>query len=334
MKRATITLLAVFFTAAAWAGPDVEKNVKVVVKGGESNGAWLGVNITDLDDDSKEDIDTDAEYGAVVQNVLEDTPAEKAGIEPGDVIVTLDETKIDNSDGLVKTLKKYKPGQNAKLELYRGKEKLTLDVELGARTGISKVVLPGDKTIQITKLMIGGRLGAQVQEMDKDLAEYFRVKEDEGVLVTKVEEDTPAEKAGLKAGDVITAVGEEKVGSEDELDDALEDYKKGDKLELTIVRKGKQQKMTVEMEEKEHIFKFFGDDINAHFKGGRFEWNMDNLKDRQKEIIELKELYNEEIKERVKVETEKSRMKMERELEKFKEELERFGEELEKLKKE
>ncbi len=329
MKQFFILLLVTLTGfGQSWADDQMEK--KVVVKIGESKGAWLGVMVAELDKGSSEEGVTAAEYGAVVQSVLDDTPAEKSGIEAGDVIIKLDDKRINGSKDLIKTLRQYKPGQIAKVQLYRGDKKVLLDVELGAKQKVNNVFIPGQKHIRMYRRE--NHLGAKVQEMDKDLAAYFRLKAGTGVLVTQVDKNSPAGKAGLKSGDVITAIGDNKVGTEAEVEEALDDYDEGEKIDITIVRKGRKQKLSAVMEEEEevHVFKkgaggFFGD--------GEFKWHFENLKEHQKDLFELKELYNDEIKERLKIELEKSRMKTERELEKIEKELERMREEIANLKK-
>ena len=103
-------------------------------------------------------------------------------------------------------------------------------------------------------------MGVQVHDLNGDLAEYFKVNKDDGVLITQVTEDSPAEAAGLKAGDVITRIDDEKISSHENLIETLEDYEDGDVTSVQFVRKGKTQKVEVELE---------GSDFhNLHFGSG------------------------------------------------------------------
>ncbi len=107
------------------------------------------------------------------------------------------------------------------------------------------------------------QLGVQVHDLNGDLAEYFKVNRDDGVLIIEVTEDSPAESAGLKAGDVITRIDDEKISSHEDLIETLEDYEDGDVTSVQFVRKGKTQKVEVELE---------GSDFhNLHFGSGMHE---------------------------------------------------------------
>jgi membrane-associated protease RseP (regulator of RpoE activity) len=94
------------------------------------------------------------------------------------------------------------------------------------------------------------------QDINADLAEYFKVKEHEGVLVAEVVENGPAEKAGIKAGDVIVQLDNEKITEPDDIQSILSDKEDGDKVEIAFVRKGERKTVTAELEERESRFNF------------------------------------------------------------------------------
>jgi hypothetical protein len=105
----------------------------------------------------------------------------------------------------------------------------------------------------------GPRLGVQVQELNEDLAPYFKVEPKSGVLILEVREDSPAEKAGLKAGDVITKVDKETVADPQELIEAMKDYEEGEAVTIEYVRQGKTATVKVELEYADgHGFEFWG----------------------------------------------------------------------------
>ncbi|RMF67609.1 MAG: PDZ domain-containing protein [Calditrichaeota bacterium] len=111
------------------------------------------------------------------------------------------------------------------------------------------------------------RLGAEVHELNADLAAYFHVEENGGALITDVFEDSPAEDAGLKAGDVIVKVDDEEISDPDDLTDTLEEYEEGDVVTVEFVRNGKKQKVEVELEEMNaYGFRFW----NPERDGSRF----------------------------------------------------------------
>ena len=94
--------------------------------------------------------------------------------------------------------------------------------------------------------------GLALMDLNKQLAEYFGLPDGHGVLVEEVEQNSPAAKAGFKAGDVIVSIGKESIRRRDDIRWALEDYTKGDKVEVGVIRKGNRQTFTLAMED-DHI---------------------------------------------------------------------------------
>ena len=99
-----------------------------------------------------------------------------------------------------------------------------------------------------------GRLGVQLQELTPEIAPFFDAPGDKGVLIWKVMDDSPAAKAGLKAGDVIVEVEGTKVDDTDDLHDALSDSDSGDKVAVTVLRHGKSQTLTATLDDGELRF--------------------------------------------------------------------------------
>ena len=109
-----------------------------------------------------------------------------------------------------------------------------------------------------------GYLGIFMQDLNDQLADYFEV--DEGVLITKVEEDTPAEEAGLKAGDVIVAIDGEEIGSSNDAGEIIADHEKGDKVDIAVIRKGVKKNFAAVLDEREMDLSWYGlssDDNNV-----------------------------------------------------------------------
>lgn len=117
-----------------------------------------------------------------------------------------------------------------------------------------------DKDIKIIKMhkpMIinekAGYLGVQIQDLSEQLSEYFKVKEGNGVLVSEVVEDSPAEKAGLKAGDIITKVDDKNVANTSELTKAVRSYEPETQVNIVVVRNGKTKKLNATLGETENM---------------------------------------------------------------------------------
>jgi membrane-associated protease RseP (regulator of RpoE activity) len=97
----------------------------------------------------------------------------------------------------------------------------------------------------------GGRyLGVDLQDLDSDLASYFKIDPKAGVLITRVERDSPAAKAGLRSGDIVTQFNGKKTASQEDLRDALNDLKEGEDAKLTVLRHGKEEQIVAHPEER------------------------------------------------------------------------------------
>ena len=141
---------------------------------------------------------------------MDDSPADKAGIEASDVIVRFDGHKIYRAKDLTSRLNEKNPDETVEIEFFRGKEKLKKDIELGPRPGKVDSYLGRKEDWLHQFLPPGVYLGLLVQEMNDDLAAYFKVESDAGLLIVEVEEESPAAEAGLKSGDVLAEIAGEK----------------------------------------------------------------------------------------------------------------------------
>jgi C-terminal processing protease CtpA/Prc len=97
----------------------------------------------------------------------------------------------------------------------------------------------------------GTYLGVHLMDLNDQLAEYFGTDKDGGALVTEVMEDSPAAEAGVKAGDVITEIGDEEVSDVGEVRDALQDYEEGESVEVHVLRKGQALTLTAKVDKRD-----------------------------------------------------------------------------------
>ena len=234
---------------------------------------WLGVHIQDVSKEIEEAMDLKSRRGVLVRDVVEDSPADEAGIEREDVILLFDGKELDDSDELISAVRKTIPGDKAELLILRdGKEK-SISVILGKTPKDDLYVLeysPEHKKFKTYSygFSSGGRIGVKVQDLNQQLGDYFGVKHAEGALVTEADEDGPAYKAGLRAGDVIVEVDGEKIDDVGELKEKISDKEEGDKAEVKVIRDRQPKKFTVEVEEAE-------------------EWSMGELKGLDKVKVEV-----------------------------------------------
>jgi len=213
---------------------------------------WLGVS---LEEDSR---------GVVrITSVEKDSPAEQAGLREGDIIRKINGRDVRYGDFLAMEIRNRRPGEEVNLEIERNGRTKEVKVKLGAypeeeaRREMERW-LPGVlrpwPVPQIERWRFWERrrfIGIYPEEIGPELAEYFGVKEGRGLLVTRLEPDSPAEKAGIKVGDVIVRADGRRVETIEELNSIIQRKKKGDKLKLDLVRDKKRMELEVEIAEEE-----------------------------------------------------------------------------------
>ncbi|MGB2989773.1 MAG: PDZ domain-containing protein [Candidatus Zixiibacteriota bacterium] len=248
-----IMVLSAFIVAVVVATPGMAK---------KSERAWLGVYLQDINRDIKEAMDMESKRGALIAGVVEESPAEEAGIEEEDVIVEFDGEKVGNSSSLTELVKKHSPGDEITLKVVReGKEKKII-VTLGKRPKKEFIYqydveplldLKKGKSSEahFFSFSSGSRIGVKVQGLSEQLGEYFGVEDAEGVLITEVEDDMPAEKAGLKAGDVIVEADGDEIDDTQELREIISEKEEGDKVEIKVIRDRTPRSFDVEVKEGE-----------------------------------------------------------------------------------
>ncbi len=105
-----------------------------------------------------------------------------------------------------------------------------------------------------------GFLGVQIQDLSEQLSDYFKVKDGNGVLVSEVVDDSPAKKAGLKAGDIITKINDNDIENAGDLTTTIRSYDPDTKVSVSVIRKGKKKKLEATLGEAENSFMYkFGD---------------------------------------------------------------------------
>ena len=220
---------------------------------------FLGVSVRSLDEEELDELGV--KHGLRVADIEKESAAAKAGIVKGDVIQSLNSEKIRNPQALSEIVRELPPGSAVKIGLWRGGKALEVKAILGKYERPQRVhwsVKPLDKLLHSRPY-----LGVNIMDLDEgDLASYFAVKAGEGVLITSVEKETPAAKAGLKPGDVIVQVGGKAVKESGDIHEALAELKKGDSVDVTVVRRGQREtvKAIPAFQRQPRVLRFFGGD--------------------------------------------------------------------------
>jgi serine protease Do len=227
----------------------------------EGPGASIGVTVRDQTGDAA---------GVLIETVQDGTPATRAGLQKGDVVVEFDGERTRSARQFTRLVRETPPGRVVKMTVFRGGSKRTLDITPEPRdsvtvqqfpsvTGDAFRVRPRDFNFNFDAQGFFGeglfasprRLGVMVAPLSDQLASYFGVKD--GVLVSEVLDNTPAASAGLKAGDVITAANGRSVQSTTDLMREVRDAEPGSAIELRVTRDRKESTMKVTLPQRRPV---------------------------------------------------------------------------------
>ncbi|MGE5342034.1 MAG: S1C family serine protease [Candidatus Omnitrophota bacterium] len=310
-----VGLLMVAGTALLKAEKNVEtvEKVEKAEKHVSSQQGFLGIATQSLTSEDKRE--AGVTFGIQVVKVTKGEAADKSGIKKYDVIQYFNDEKIRDPEDLVEAVRACKPGSTVKVKLFRdGKEK-EMNVTVGTYKEEDEMegededernmsrdrrsmmrdrdMMMRDRDMMGQGMMMGDGspyLGVSLQDMNKDMAEYFGVKENEGALILSVDEDSPAQDAGFKSGDVIVKVDGRAISKSRDVVRAISRMERGDKVDIDIIRHHKKMTLKAKLERRRgsgnlNFFRRFGDNfenfqipfMGADAKVLRF--NSDELRD-------------------------------------------------------
>lgn len=236
---------------------------------GKVERGWLGVSIRNNKDGNVEIIDVEKE-----------SPAELSKLKKGDIILKFEGEDITSNEMLVREIRKRKPGDSIILHVGRKGKTRDVEVRLGEHSEkdvmlelqykFPKLFVPPEKLLKMPEMpklmepekslvpkmfrMIMGKrkyIGVNLEEINKELSEYFGVKTGRGLLISQIVKDTPAEKAGLKVGDIIFKADGVRIESRRDLSKLIQNKEKGDRIKIEFLRDRKARSVEVEIEEEE-----------------------------------------------------------------------------------
>jgi len=232
-------------------------------------GSWLGLETSEVTQQKAKELNLPAERGALVGKVLPDSPAAKAGLKQNDVITEINGQRVEGTAQFRRMIHEIPAGRAAQLTVWRDGRSQTISATLGkSETRRDSRMINGPDTFSFRMpvipempevaglgdlnnlvLMSPGQshLGINAEDLQGDLGNYFGAPDGEGVLVRQVFPDSPAAKAGLKAGDVITNVGGERIRTTSELRDKLRSGKEAKSLSLGVLRNKSSLTFSVEL---------------------------------------------------------------------------------------
>lgn len=193
--------------------------------------------------------------GAVITEVVPDSPAERAGLQSGDVIQAVDGQQVGLEKDLAALIAEYEPGDRLTLEVQRpGEEAREVRVKLGEHPEKDGVAYLGVTYSSSLRFQSPDLEPFDLDEFDLDDLPFTlpRGRAVQGVIVSRVAEDSPAAAAGLRAGDVIAAIDGEPLGSAQALTDAIAEREPGDRVTLSVFRAGAAGEREIEVKLGEH----------------------------------------------------------------------------------
>jgi serine protease Do len=209
---------------------------------------YLGVGFQELTPERVKALSLKEPAGVEVTSVTDDAPAAKAGIHVHDVILEVSGQKITNGQDFVDSIQGKTPGTKITLTLWRGSAKQTLSATLERQVmpqlPFAAMVPISSEDMQALFAGDAWKVGFEGEPLTPQLATFFGVPQGEGVLVRTVAEKTPAEKAGLKAGDVVIKVNGMPVSRPGEIVGIVHQSKK---VVFTVVRNRKEITLNVEI---------------------------------------------------------------------------------------
>lgn len=213
---------------------------------------WIGVKIQDVDEKIAHKYKLDSEEGAYVREVIEESPADSAGIKEGDVIIKFDDTNVLDAEDLVRAVQRTQPGTKINLTFVRNGEKKSASLTVGKikKPGVfHSFRMPTMPHIQMWDNSC--MLGLKLMDLNEQLGEYFGAPNNEGVLVEEVEKGSTGEDAGFKAGDIVVRVGKRSIAQIEDISRELRKHEEGEKVEFEVLRKGAKKTFNVEIEDNQ-----------------------------------------------------------------------------------
>ena len=248
--------------------PSIDNDEMNIVIGGDGSG-WLGVETHEVTADKAKELKLAAERGVVLGKIVPDSPAAKAGLKENDVVTEINGQRVEGAAQFRRMIHEIPAGRSVQLTVWRDGSTQNVSATLGKseeRHHAMKMLAPTPGTFAFRmpeipeippmewngNMVFGGgppRLGIDAEDVSGQLGAFFGAPDGEGILVRDVNSGSPAEKAGVKAGDVITSLNGERIRTVGELREKLS-AKGEDKdrtAKLGVLRNKSQLTLSVEL---------------------------------------------------------------------------------------
>ncbi len=244
---------------------------QITILGGEEGPSWLGVETQEVTAENAKELKLPAERGVVVVGVTKDSPAAKAGLKEKDAITEVNGQRVEGAAQFRRMIHEIPAGRAVQLTVWRdgraqtlsatlGKAEERHDKWLGATPGAFAFRMPEVQIPEMPSIDLGAgmgmvmagrpRLGIDAEDIGGQLGSFFGAPDGEGILVRSVNSGSPAEKAGLKAGDVITSFNGERVRSLGDLRQKLASQNDAKTAKIGVLRNRSEVTLSVDLPER------------------------------------------------------------------------------------
>lgn len=246
--------------------PEIEQ---ITVFDGDEGPSWLGVEMREVSAETARELKLPAERGVVIGAVTSDSPAAKAGLKEKDVITEVNGQRVEGAAQFRRMIREIPAGRPVQLTVWRDGRSQNLSATLGKSEELHRkwmTASPGAFNFRMPEveipdmpaiaglgddlMILGGghpRLGIDGEDIGGQLGSFFGAPDGEGILVRSVNSDSPAEKAGLKAGDVITTYNGEHVHTVGDLRQKMAAQADAQTAKIGVLRNHSQVTVTVEL---------------------------------------------------------------------------------------
>ena len=261
MKLVECVLASALFAHAAFGqAPAPSPRARAMTMAGSGQG-YLGVNVREIDAERTRELKLRDEYGVEITQVEAESPASKAGLKNGDVVLEYNAQRVEGLEQFIRLVRETPPNRQVKLLVSSGGSQRTVLATTAVRRS-REFQMPPEVAERLRSLprelgslgMPGvfmsrrGMIGIEAEAVTEQLAQFFGVKS--GVLIRSVDKGMPAEKAGLKAGDIITKIDDKSVGNPREVTLNVKTAAKKKTFPVTLTRDKKEITLQLTMDEE------------------------------------------------------------------------------------
>jgi len=194
---------------------------------------WLGVSIQPLTPELARSFGSKDTKGVLINEVMADSPAAKAGLKPGDILLEFDGKPMEGPGDLQRAVGFFSPDRSAKVKILRDQTEKTVEVKVGQapdeRQASQQPQRPGSSRVR-------PMLGLEVRPVTPEIARQLNLKTTDGVIVVRVEDGTPASEAGVQRGDVVKQLNGQPVKTMADFERLTQGVKEGDPLTVLLQR--------------------------------------------------------------------------------------------------